>query len=141
VDEVSGNRGRKKKLNDSTINTLVTHTQQQPFTTPSALIQEYSLQVSTDTVDRVLKQNNLHGRVAHHHHPKLSPQKRLSFAEGYRGLDWSRIIFTDEMTVWMNNNTQVLNHTHTYTCTHNTCTYTHRTTLKSVPPMYKSSFV
>ena len=82
VNDLKGNRGRKRKLSVSMIEAIVEHTKKIRFITPRDIKYFFDLDVCNRTIDRVLIQNSLFGRVARKRHPRMDPKKRLSFANG-----------------------------------------------------------
>jgi transposase len=82
MTEVTGSRGRKRKLSVDQVNEIVEHTKRVKFTTPRSIKYIFDLDVCNRTIDRMLIENNLFGRVARKRHPLMNPKKRLSFAEG-----------------------------------------------------------
>jgi hypothetical protein len=64
-----------------------------------------SMPVSIRTIDRILRNEGLFGRVAKHKYP-FTPEhirKRLSFVNGYSWMteaDWEKVVFSDEKTFW-----------------------------------------
>ena len=98
--------GRQKKLTNRAMRNIVIKSKKNPFSTAREIRQDCSLQnnISVDTVKRVLRANNLYGRVAVKK-PKLNrvqKKKRLAYAVENRSwstLQWSKIIFSDESRI------------------------------------------
>lgn len=84
MSESIGSRGRKRKLTDDQVTDIVEHVKRVKFTTPRQIKYIFDLDVCNRTIDRMLIENNLFGRVARKRHPLMNPKKRLSFAEGNR---------------------------------------------------------
>jgi transposase len=82
VNELKGNRGRKRKLDNDTCYEIIQHTKKVKFITPRQIKYYFDLDVCNRTIDRMLIENNLFGRVARKRHPLMNPKKRLSFANG-----------------------------------------------------------
>jgi hypothetical protein len=76
------NRGRKRKLSPSVVSSIVEHTKKIKFITPREIKYFFDLDVCNRTIDRLLIEHNLFGRVARKRHPLMNPKKRLSFAHG-----------------------------------------------------------
>ena len=71
------------------------------FTTPRKIARKLELDCSPRTVDRVLQQAGLFGRIAQHKTDYKPAQvaARLSFARGYKDKSvdwWSKVLFSDE---------------------------------------------
>ena len=123
----SKRRGRKRKLSPDVCETIVEHVKEVKFVTPREIKYFFDLDVCNHTIDRMLIEHGLFGRVARTRHPQMNPKKRLSFAHGTWEIsrnvmtchdvsrlthwhnvlclagytfDWSNVIFCDEACVW-----------------------------------------
>lgn len=98
--------GRPPKLTNRERRSLVIKSKKEPFSTARLLRTASGLEskVSIDTVKRVLRSNNLFGRVAVKK-PKLNviqKRKRFQYAVNHRSWtseDWRKVIFTDETRI------------------------------------------
>jgi transposase len=94
--------GRPRCTDESTDINIAVAAYVQPFTSPKQLKHELDLgDISTDTIDRRLKEAGLFGRVARHKwkYTEEHKRKRLSFANGYRDWTeekWEKVLFSDE---------------------------------------------
>ena len=102
----SGSRiGRPPAVDEELKLAIAVTARVEPFTSPKKIVRKLELDVSPRTVDRILQEAGLPGRVARHKRD-YSPaeiQKRLSFAEGYKAWtakQWERVIFSDEKTFY-----------------------------------------
>lgn len=101
-------RGRKRILSESDERLIVRKVRNNPKVSVPKLTAEVSKDinrsVSTETVRRVLRKSNLHGRVARRK-PFISAvnqKKRLEFAKAYVNKPpefWNQVIFTDETKI------------------------------------------
>ena len=95
----SGSRsGRPRMTTPEQDKSIVDHARAQHFTSPVKVRRQLCLTLSPDTIDRRLQEAGLFGRVARHkrNYTEEEVRKRLAFAEGYKEMDWSRVIFSDE---------------------------------------------
>lgn len=77
--------GRKRKLSDAQITAIVEYAKRTKFTTPRDIKFHLDLDsVSFKSIDRVLIEHGLFGRVARVLHPNFDPKKRLSWCQGKR---------------------------------------------------------
>lgn len=90
VNEKIGSRGRKRKIDDDMACQIVEHVKRVKFVTPRDVKYYFDLNVCNRTVDRLLIEHGLFGRVARKRHPKMNSKKRLSFAEGKKWQEMSR---------------------------------------------------
>jgi transposase len=75
--------GRKRLIDHSMADEIVEYVKKSKFITPREVRLVFELDnVSNRTIDRLLREHGLFGRVARRHHPNMDPKKRLSFAEG-----------------------------------------------------------
>lgn len=100
---LSGKRsGRPRATTEKEDTDIAVTARVAPFTPPRSIRRDLELEVSPRTVDRRLQEAGLFGRVARRK-PGLSPahiRARLSFAHGYRNMDWSKVLFSDEKIFW-----------------------------------------
>lgn len=95
----SGKRsGRPRATDSATDAAIVAASQASPFDTPRKIRAELDIDCSLDTIDRRLREAGLFGRVARGKRDYTDAQvrARLSFAEGYMNLDWTRVMCADE---------------------------------------------
>lgn len=90
--------GRPRATDEETNVAIVQSAADDPFLTPCRIKRQLELACSPRTIDRRLIDAGLHGRVARRKrdHSEAELKARLSFAEGYRDLDWSRVMCADE---------------------------------------------
>ena len=95
----SGSRSGRPRCTDEALDTAIAgYSRTDPFASPRAVKRKLELDVSRITVSRRLDEAGLHGRVAQkkRRHSERESKSRLSFAEGYRDMDWSKVLFSDE---------------------------------------------
>jgi transposase len=94
--------GRPKKLKESQLDAVLNHATGQPkASTPRQIKHSLNLSCSPKTIRRALDGMGLFGRIARTI-PPLTPelaQKRISFAEGYKDFDWTKVLWSDEMSI------------------------------------------
>lgn len=81
---------------------IIVDSRVRPFASPRSIRRRLDLSVSTDTIDRRLRESGLYGRVAQRK-PGLTEdtrRKRVSFAKGYEKMDWSQVLCSDEKIFW-----------------------------------------
>ena len=96
---LSGSRSGRPRCTDEAVDTAIAFTARvDVFTSPRQIRRKLNLDVSIDTIDRRLQQAGLFGRVARHKPDYSVAQRaaRLRFAQHYRVLDWSKVLFSDE---------------------------------------------
>jgi hypothetical protein len=94
--------GRPKLLHTSTMDALIDAAIEAPkHSTPRELKHKFDLSCSAKTVRRVLDDAGLFGRIA-----RVIPlqsarvtQLRLSFGQGYAAFDWTKVLWSDEMSI------------------------------------------
>ena len=94
--------GRPKLLSESKIDALVSAALDNPKeSTPRQLKHQFDLAVSAKTVRRELDNAGLFGRIARMIPPMKDSTlaKRLAFAEGYSSFDWTKVLWSDEMSI------------------------------------------
>jgi transposase len=95
--------GRPRATDEATDTALAFVSRVEPFATPKQLKRKLELDISTDTINRRLKEAGLPGRVARHVFQLTDDHKRqrLSFAHGYKHKteeDWCNVLFADVKT-------------------------------------------
>ena len=94
--------GRPKLLDENKVDAVVSAAIDAPkASTPRQLKHLFNLSCSSKTVRRVLDEAGLFGRIARVI-PPMKPttiQKRIAFAEGYANFDWTRVLWSDEMSI------------------------------------------
>ena len=100
--EDSQRSGRPKLLHPSTMDALIDAAISAPkASTPRELKHKFDLSCSAKTIRRVLDDAGLFGRIARAippQNPRLT-QLRLSFGHGYAGFDWTKVLWSDEMSI------------------------------------------
>ena len=93
-----GRSGRPRVTHAANDTDIVQTAADNPLLTPRAVKRQLQLSCSPRTIDRRLIESGLHGRIARRKrdHEESELRARLSFAEGYRHLDWSRVMCADE---------------------------------------------
>lgn len=95
----SGSRsGRPRCTAAATDAAIIAASKEDPTLTPRRIKRKLELNCSPRTIDNRLIDAGLPGRVARRKrdHAEEELRERLSFAEGYRDLDWSRVMCADE---------------------------------------------
>jgi transposase len=95
----SGTRSGRPTDTDSAVDAaIVRASQADPTLTPRLIQRELELTCSPRTIDRRLRAAGLHGRVARRkrEHSAGELRARLSFADDYKDLDWTRVMCADE---------------------------------------------
>lgn len=96
---LSGARSGRPRCTDEAVDTAIAFTARvDVFTSPRQVRRKLNLDISPRTIDRRLQDADLFGRIALHK-PDYTPDQRRarrSFAEGHRGLDWTKVLFSDE---------------------------------------------
>jgi transposase len=90
--------GRPKCTDDATDDAIVEASNDDPLLTPRLVARKLELTCSPRTISNRLDDAGLHGRVARQKRdrPPHELRLRLSFAEGYKHLDWTRVMCADE---------------------------------------------
>jgi transposase len=97
--------GRPALASEATRKQIKEAAEKEIFTTPRRLKSELHLDLSIRTIDRILQDQGLFGRMAKHKYP-FTPKhirKILSFLNGYSWMtedDWEKVIYSDEKTFW-----------------------------------------
>ena len=98
----SGSRSGRPRCTDEALDTAIAFTARvDVFTSPRQIKRKLNLQdVSPRTIDRRLQAAGLFGRVALHKPDYTAAQgaARLRFAQHYRALDWSKVLFAKGVT-------------------------------------------
>ncbi len=96
---LSATRSGRPRCTDEALDTAIAFTARvDVFTSPRQIKRKLQLDASRMTIDRTLQRAGLFGRVARHK-PDYTPLQRLarrSFAESYRAMDWTKVLFSDE---------------------------------------------
>lgn len=99
----SGSRsGRPRATTEEEDTHIALAARVEPFSSPRQIRRKLDLSVSRITVSRRLNEAGLKGCVARRK-PGLNDRTiraRLSFAEGYADMDWTRVLFSDEKIFW-----------------------------------------
>jgi len=94
--------GRPRLLNENEREAVVSAAIDNPkASTPRQLKHLLNLSCSAKTVRRELDEAGLFGRIARVI-PPMKPgtiQKRIAFAEGYANFDWTKVLWSDEMSI------------------------------------------
>ena len=94
--------GRPTLLDENKVDAVVSAAIDNPkASTPRQLKHLFNLSCSPKTVRRVLDDAGLFGRIARVI-PPMKPatiQRRIAFAEGYKNFDWTRVLWSDEMSI------------------------------------------
>lgn len=94
--------GRPPKLNDDMRDVILERAVAKPLkSTPRTVKRLLTLNVSPKSIRRALDDMGLFGRVAQKI-PMLKPstiQQRRSFVEGYSAFDWTKVLWSDEMSI------------------------------------------
>jgi hypothetical protein len=104
--------GRPRITHESVDAAIVSAAEEAKFITPRVIRDRLQVRVSKRTIRRRLDEAGLFGRVARFSWP-LSQENidaRLAFATDYAdwdGNDWSRVLFTDECHIWLDNQSQI----------------------------------
>lgn len=96
--------GRPPMLNEEEKTLIVARAVEDPFVTPAMIRNELDLSCSDRTIDRLLQQAGLFGRVAMRSYPYTDTQKqiRLAFCNNLIGKEnsfWDSVFFTDESSL------------------------------------------
>jgi transposase len=100
--EDSQRKGRPRVLSEDTMEALVEAAVAAPkASTPRQLKHKFDLHCSPKTIRRVLDEAGIFGRIAREIPPLTDRviQLRLSFAEGYKNMDWDKVLWSDEMSI------------------------------------------
>jgi transposase len=94
--ELSYGKGRPRKLDEQAEDRLVRSVHRDPKQTAAQLAATED--VSSTTVRKILHKRNINSRVCRTKPiiPPTTAKKRLDWAENVEGMDWRRVIFTDE---------------------------------------------
>lgn len=101
----SGARSGRPKCTDTSVDAAIAEeSKRAPFLTPRRLKRHLELSCSPRTIDRRLIDVGLLGRVARQKRDYSAAQvrARMSFGEGYRALDWTRVMCADEKYFYCN---------------------------------------
>jgi transposase len=94
--------GRQKLLDEKTTDALVSAAVSQPLHgTPREIKHLFALSCSPKTIRRVLDDAGIFGRIARLI-PPAKPhvlKQRVSFGEGYKNMDWTTVLWSDEMSI------------------------------------------
>ena len=94
--------GRPKLLDENKLDAIVSAAIDAPKdSTPRQLKHLFDLSCSPKTIRRALDDAGLFGRIARII-PPATPQviqQRISFAEGYKNMDWTKVLWSDEMSI------------------------------------------
>ena len=94
--------GRPRLLSEDQLDDVLDAATTQPkSSTPRALKALLDLSCSAKTVRRALDDVGLFGRIAREVPPLNAThiKKRISFAQGYSKMDWTRVLWSDEMSI------------------------------------------
>jgi transposase len=94
--------GRPKALDADQCEEIVLHAVKKPkLSTPKAVKRTLNLDVSAKTIRRVMDEAGLFGRIARVIPPmtEATLKKRLSFANGYLNFDFTKVLWSDEMSI------------------------------------------
>lgn len=94
--------GRPRLLDEDQMDAVLDAATAQPkSSTPRALKALLDLSCSAKTVRRALDECGLFGRIAREVPPLNAThvKKRIAFAEGYSELDWTKVLWSDEMSI------------------------------------------
>jgi transposase len=99
--------GRPRCTASATDAAIVETSQDEPFRTPRQIRHQLELDCCPRTIDRRLIEAGLPGRVARHKRDYAAGElrARLSFAEGYKDLDWTRVMCADEKNFYCDGHT------------------------------------
>lgn len=100
----SGSRSGRPRVTDEALDTAIAFTARvDVFTSPRQIKRKLQLDdISPRTIDRRLQEAGLFGRVAMHkpHYTPAHLAARVRFAQHYRHLDWTKVLFSDEKCFW-----------------------------------------
>jgi transposase len=94
--------GRKRLLTEEQMDVILEHATANPkSSTPREIKATYDFGCSAKTIRRALDDMGLFGRIAREVPPLNAThiKKRISFAEGYSEMDWSTVLWSDEMSI------------------------------------------
>jgi transposase len=96
---LSGSRSGRPRCTDEALDTAIAFTARvDVFTSPRQIKRKLNLDCCPRTIDNRLQEANLFGRVARHKPDYTAAHRaaRVRFAQHYRHLDWTKVLFSDE---------------------------------------------